>query len=131
LAYCMTNGSLRTQPFPSATSGAASNALSQIFGSVEWKALRWKDRGPGWHYDLDEAYVQERLRKQVDNMKEHPRDDLVKLLVGPFMNLYAPTIAREKGSNRRFALVIRLGAACSVRTVRVPISGLTLFRVTR
>ncbi len=68
LAYCASNGVFRTTPYPLPTPTSASNALHQIVSSAEWKALKWKDSGVGWSYQLDEAYAKRMLWKQVENV---------------------------------------------------------------
>lgn len=69
LAYCMTNGTFRTQPFPIPTPTTSSNALQQVLGSPAWKSLKWQDSGLGWSYALDQGYAREALWKQVENME--------------------------------------------------------------
>lgn len=68
LAYCMSNGVFRTRPFPQPTFGSASNALNHVFSSQKWKALKWTDEGPGWHYHLSESTAKRTLWEQVENM---------------------------------------------------------------
>lgn len=73
LAYCRSNGTFRVESFAQPSSESASNALNQVFGSVVWKSLRWKDGGLGWSYDLNERYAEELLWKQVENMRQAPK----------------------------------------------------------
>jgi hypothetical protein len=68
LVYCASNGVFRTTPYPPPTQSAASNALHQVLSSAAWKALKWKDSGVGWSYELDEGHAKEMLWKQVENM---------------------------------------------------------------
>ena len=68
VAHCTSNGVFRTTAFPVPTSATASNALSQVFTSSAWRALKWKDFGLGWSYALDESYAKDMLRRQVGNM---------------------------------------------------------------
>jgi hypothetical protein len=68
LSYCKANGNFRSQLFSSPTSITASNALSSVFNSQAWKALKWKDEGLGWHYAHDEESTKRALWKQVENM---------------------------------------------------------------
>lgn len=68
LAYCRSNGTFRAEFFAQPTLQSASNALNQVFESAAWKGLRWKDRGIGWSYDLNEGYARKQLWKQVEKM---------------------------------------------------------------
>ncbi|SRR6266567_274524 len=72
LEYCKANGTFRTHLYQAPTSLTASNALSQILNSPAWKALKWKDEGAGWRYDLDENRAKKMLWKQVENMGRSP-----------------------------------------------------------
>jgi hypothetical protein len=68
IAYCMSNGVFRTQPFPLPSPVTASNALNRVLASSAWKSLKCKDSGQGWSYTLSEGYAKEILWKQVANM---------------------------------------------------------------
>jgi hypothetical protein len=68
LNYCASNGVFRTTPYSLPTPTSASNALHQVMSSPAWRALKWKDSGLGWSYELDERYAKEMLWKQVDNI---------------------------------------------------------------
>ena len=68
LDYCRSKGNFRAVPFPHISPLAITNALNQVFNSPAWRSLRWKDAGPGWHYDLDEGEARQMLWKQAENL---------------------------------------------------------------
>ena len=68
LAYCKANGNLRTALLTRPDVHTASNALTRVFESPAWKALKWEDEGLGWRYTLHEEAAKQHLWEQISNM---------------------------------------------------------------
>jgi hypothetical protein len=68
LAYCQSNGVFRVSAFPIPTPVTANKALNALFVSARWRALKWKDAGENWSYDMSEEAAKGDLLQQVKNM---------------------------------------------------------------
>jgi hypothetical protein len=75
LEYCRKNGRFRTEPLPVPTHREAEDALLALFASSRWKKIKWRDRGRGWSYSMDEDWKKRRVFAQVLVMDASPSWD--------------------------------------------------------
>jgi hypothetical protein len=69
LAYCRAEGIFRKQPVPVPTRAKAEKDVLALRESPAWKAIKWKDRGPGTNYTMSEEWTWEFIQAQADAIK--------------------------------------------------------------
>ena len=57
LNYCCTEGRFRMEHVPVPTTAQAVQDLRTLLDSEAWKAIKWKDRGQGFQYELSDQPV--------------------------------------------------------------------------
>ena len=57
LKYCRTDGKFRTERVPIPTRDQALEDLRELRKSDAWKAIKWKDSGPGFSYTFSEDWA--------------------------------------------------------------------------
>jgi len=66
--YCCAEGRFRKDRVPLPTKAQALRDFELLRESGPWKALKWKDRGQGFYYELDENGVLEYLKAQAERI---------------------------------------------------------------
>lgn len=69
LEYCETNGEFHSQPYPIPSKQEAKDALTSLFESERWRAIKWQDEGPSWSYRYKERDLQQMLIGQVERIQ--------------------------------------------------------------
>jgi hypothetical protein len=69
LAYCRAEGTFREQRIPVPTRAEAQKDVSALRQSPAWKAIKWKDRGQGFSYAMNEERTWKFIQAQADSIK--------------------------------------------------------------
>jgi len=66
--YCSSNGKFRKTPVKVPSRAEALSALESLKQSAAWKAIKWKDQGPGHKYTLNKDYVWRDIEPQASSI---------------------------------------------------------------
>ena len=66
LKYCRTEGKFRTKEVPIPTKDEALKDAEELRKSDAWKAIKWKDSGPGFSYTLSEEWTWSFIKGQAE-----------------------------------------------------------------
>jgi hypothetical protein len=70
LRYCRSKGRFRTERVPTPTKRQALKDLEKLRKSGAWKAIKWKDSGPGFSYTYSEEWVWGFIKAQAEKMPD-------------------------------------------------------------
>jgi hypothetical protein len=70
LKYCRANGKFRKEAVPIPTRAQALKDLEKLRQSEAWKAIKWKDSGPGFSYEIDEDWHWKPIKSQAEKIPE-------------------------------------------------------------
>ena len=68
LKYCRAKGRFRTERVTVPTRAQALTDLEALKNSTAWKAIKWKDSGPGISYEFDEEWSWRFIKAQAESM---------------------------------------------------------------
>jgi hypothetical protein len=68
--YCRDNGAFREKAIPKPTKAQALKDLKALKESDAWKAIKWKDNGPGVSYTYSEAWIWKFIEAQAKEMPD-------------------------------------------------------------
>jgi hypothetical protein len=68
LKYCRPDGKFRTELVPIPTRDQALEDLEALRKSDAWKAIKWKDSGPGFSYTFSEEWCWRFIKAQAEKM---------------------------------------------------------------
>lgn len=67
--YCRRTGVFRKKPVHVPTEVQALGDAATLRQSAAWKSIKWKDRGQGWNYTMDEEWTWEFIQKQAERIR--------------------------------------------------------------
>src|SRR5262245_50195199 len=70
ISYCRTKGKFRTERLPVPTRRQALKDAESLRQSEVWKAIKWKDEGPGTSYELSEEKAWDFIKAQAEKTPE-------------------------------------------------------------
>jgi hypothetical protein len=66
LTYCRTEGKFRKEEIPIPTKDQALKDAAELRKSDAWKAIKWKDSGPGFSYTFSEKETWSFIKGQAE-----------------------------------------------------------------